>query len=334
MALHDYLAGEVGEDWADGIISRREALRRLALLGLSVGSASRFSRRVRRPVAREPRRPTSASVRTSRRRAASPSRLRAVGLPGRLPPTAKRSRSPARRAELQGFFAAAGTPKGAMLVIHENRGLNDHIRSVASRLAADGYSALAIDLLSEEGGSDALAQGDVQAALSQASTERLVGDMKAGLDELARRAPGAKLGAIGFCFGGGMVWALLDAGDRAARGRDPVLRPGARRARLLAATRPPSSVSTPSTTTASTRRAQPPRRRSPPPGSSTRSRSIRASTTRSSTTPAPATTPSRPRPPTPTSSPGWGATWAERRGDATIYPDCAPRERWRSSSGC
>ncbi len=46
-----------------------------------------------------------------------------------------------------------------------------------------------------------------------ASTERLVGDMKAGLDELERRAPGAKLGAIGFCFGGGMVWALLDAGD-------------------------------------------------------------------------------------------------------------------------
>jgi carboxymethylenebutenolidase len=100
-----------------------------------------------------------------------------------------------------------------MLVIHENRGLNDHTRSVAARLADDGYSALAIDLLSEEGGSDALGQGDVQAALGGASTERLVGDMKAGLDELERRVPGAKLGAIGFCFGGGMVWALLDAGD-------------------------------------------------------------------------------------------------------------------------
>jgi hypothetical protein len=39
MALHDYLAGEVGEDWADRLIGRREALRRLAHLGLSVGSA-------------------------------------------------------------------------------------------------------------------------------------------------------------------------------------------------------------------------------------------------------------------------------------------------------
>jgi carboxymethylenebutenolidase len=37
--------------------------------------------------------------------------------------------------------------------------------------------------------------------------------METGLDELARRTPDAKLGAIGFCFGGGMVWALLDAGD-------------------------------------------------------------------------------------------------------------------------
>ena len=93
------------------------------------------------------------------------------------------------------------------------------------------------------------AQGDVQAALSRASTERLVGDMKAGLDELGRRATGARSsGAIGFCFGGGMVWALLDARRAAARGRDPVLRPGARPSPTSRATRPPSSVSTPSTT--------------------------------------------------------------------------------------
>ena len=37
--------------------------------------------------------------------------------------------------------------------------------------------------------------------------------MAAGLSELERRAPGAKLGIIGFCFGGGMVWTLLDTGE-------------------------------------------------------------------------------------------------------------------------
>jgi carboxymethylenebutenolidase len=204
MALHDYLAGEVGEDWADGLIGRREALRRLALLGLSVGSAVALLE----ACAPAGQSPTAGAVSAS----------------GSIPPGSA-SASPAAAAvgeaitfpgpsvELKGFFSAAEAPKGAMLVVHENRGLNDHIRSVASRLAGDGYTALAIDLLSEEGGSETLPEGEVQAALSGASMERLVGDMKAGLDELERRAPGAKLGAIGFCFGGGMVWALLDAGD-------------------------------------------------------------------------------------------------------------------------
>ena len=213
MALHDYLAGEVGEDWADGIISRREALRRLAVLGLSVGSAVALLEACAPAGAPATAGPTggvvgpSASVQTS----ASPGT--AASASPSAPADGEAITFPGPTVELQGFFVAAGTPKGAMLVIHENRGLNDHIRSFAARLAAEGYSALAIDLLSEEGGSDALAQGEVQAALSRASDERLVGDMKAGLDELERRAPGAKLGAIGFCFGGGMVWALLDAGD-------------------------------------------------------------------------------------------------------------------------
>jgi carboxymethylenebutenolidase len=205
MALHDYLAGEVGEDWADGIISRREALRRLALLGLTLGSAVALLEACAPADGPASAAPTSGSVGPSAGAASAASPVPAID--------GDAITFPGPTVELQGFFVAAGAPKGAMLVIHENRGLNDHIRSVASRLATDGYSALAIDLLSEEGGSDSLAQGDVQAALSQASTERLVGDMKAGLDELERRVPDAKLGAIGFCFGGGMVWALLDAGD-------------------------------------------------------------------------------------------------------------------------
>ena len=209
MALHDYLAGEVGEDWADGLISRREALRRLALLGLSMGSAVALLEACA-PAGGSPSALAAASASVTPAASVSPaagSASPALAFDGEAitftGPTA----------ELQGFFVETAAPKGAMLVIHENRGLNDHIRSVASRLAADGYAALAIDLLSEEGGTDALAQGEVQAALSRASDERLIGDMKAGLDELERRVPGAKLGAIGFCFGGGMVWALLDAGD-------------------------------------------------------------------------------------------------------------------------
>jgi carboxymethylenebutenolidase len=99
-------------------------------------------------------------------------------------------------------------------VIHENRGLNDHIRSVAGRLAASGYAALAIDLLSEEGGTASLGgEAQATAALNQAPPERFVADMRAGLSELARRVPGKKLAITGFCFGGGMVWLLLASGE-------------------------------------------------------------------------------------------------------------------------
>jgi len=214
MALHEYLTTEVGEDWADGIITRREAMRRLALLGLGA-SASIALLEACAPAAGSATPgltaiPTSSAVLPATASAGPSSGTSDSPTP---PVEGEAITFAGPITELKGFLAPAATPRGAMLVIHENRGLNDHIRSVASRLAAESYTALAIDLLSEEGGSDSLAQGDVQAALSQASTERLVGDMKAGLDELERRAPGAKVGVIGFCFGGGMVWALLDTGD-------------------------------------------------------------------------------------------------------------------------
>jgi carboxymethylenebutenolidase len=116
--------------------------------------------------------------------------------------------------ELIGVVAEAASPRGAVLVIHENRGLTAHIRSVPPRLAADGYTALAVDLLSEEGGTAGLpSEGEAPAALALAPADRMIADLQAGLDELGRRAPGAKLAVIGFCFGGGMTWQLLAAGE-------------------------------------------------------------------------------------------------------------------------
>ena len=111
-------------------------------------------------------------------------------------------------------WAPAAKPRGAVLVIHENRGLNEHIRTVAGRLAASGYSALALDLLSEEGGTGAFpGEAEVAAALAQIPPERHVEDMKASLTQLRRRVRGKKLAAIGFCFGGGMVWRLLTSNE-------------------------------------------------------------------------------------------------------------------------
>ena len=118
------------------------------------------------------------------------------------------------RVPLMAAWAAAAEPRGGVLVIHENRGLNEHIRTIAGRLAASGYSALALDLLSEEGGTGAFpGEAEVAAALAQIPPERHVADMKASLTELDRRVHGKKLSAIGFCFGGAMVWRLLTSDE-------------------------------------------------------------------------------------------------------------------------
>ncbi len=100
-----------------------------------------------------------------------------------------------------------------MLVIHENKGLNDWVRSVAGRLAGAGYSALAIDLLSEKGGTAAFRDpAEATAALSAIAPEQFTHYMNSGVAELKLRAPGQKVGVVGFCFGGGLVWQLLDSG--------------------------------------------------------------------------------------------------------------------------
>ena len=106
----------------------------------------------------------------------------------------------------------AASPKGTLLVIHENRGLTDHIRTIPPRFAADGYSALAIDLLSEEGGT-ALRRGRRDGRPGPAPESRMIADLRAGIDELTPALPSKKVAVIGFCFGGGMTWKLLAAGE-------------------------------------------------------------------------------------------------------------------------
>ncbi|MFC7482869.1 dienelactone hydrolase family protein [Luedemannella flava] len=109
---------------------------------------------------------------------------------------------------------AEGEPRGGVLVIHENKGLTDHIRSVAGRLAASGYAALAPDLLSEEGGTAAIGDpAKVTATLGTVPPTRFIADLRAALTELSARVEDRKLGAVGFCFGGGLVWRLLAAGE-------------------------------------------------------------------------------------------------------------------------
>ena len=194
-----YLAEEVAEDHADGLVSRREALRRLGLLGLGGAAAASL---LAVAVADE--------AKAVSRGAQTGAGARGKGSEAAAVPTREITfRGPQGRT-LRGAWAPAARPKGGVLVIHENRGLNDSIRAIAGRFAASGYSALAIDLLSEEGGTGSFAdEFEAMAALGAAPTSRFVADLKAGVTELRRRVPGKKVAATGFCFGGGMTWLLL-----------------------------------------------------------------------------------------------------------------------------
>ncbi|MBC2639155.1 MULTISPECIES: dienelactone hydrolase family protein [unclassified Rhodococcus (in: high G+C Gram-positive bacteria)] len=203
--LQRYIAEEIAIDHADGLLTRREALRRLGLIGLGVAAASSLLAAC--STGGDEQSSTSAPVTPGGATPPPPGVADAVGTEAVTFP------GPDGRV-LQGAWAEAAEPRGAVLVVHENKGLTDHIRSVAGRFAGAGYSALAVDLLSEEGGTATFTdQAQATAALATVPPERFVADMKAGVDELARRVPDKKYAAVGFCFGGGMVWQLLASGE-------------------------------------------------------------------------------------------------------------------------
>jgi carboxymethylenebutenolidase len=68
--------------------------------------------------------------------------------------------------------------------------------------------------LSEEGGTDSFSDpAQATAALSRVPPARFAADLSAGVAELKRRIRGKRVAALGFCFGGGMVWLLLASGE-------------------------------------------------------------------------------------------------------------------------
>ena len=104
--------------------------------------------------------------------------------------------------------------KATVMVIHENRGLNDHTRDVARRVALAGYRAVAVDFLSPVGGTPAN-EDAARDAIGKLDLGKSVNDAVAMLDELAKSSRGGKVGAVGFCWGGGFVNRLaVAAGDK------------------------------------------------------------------------------------------------------------------------
>lgn len=113
-----------------------------------------------------------------------------------------------------GAYLAAPSGEGrfpGVLVIHENRGLNEHTRDVARRFAGEGFVALAVDGLSRKGGTAAMKTPDeARAMIGQITMEESLSDLEAGLTYLNGLAnvQTGKLGSVGFCWGGARSFAL------------------------------------------------------------------------------------------------------------------------------
>ena len=105
-------------------------------------------------------------------------------------------------------------PHPGVVVIHEAFGLNDNIREISRRLAEEGYASLAVDLFA--GRNRAICMARYMAGMLLGSVNRYgIDDLKGALTFLAKhsRVDAQRLGAIGFCMGGGfaVAWACTDS---------------------------------------------------------------------------------------------------------------------------
>ncbi len=203
--MHDmqrYLVTELIEEYEDGALDRVSLERRIAGILGPEEAAGVLADVPARSGATRPRLVVAGPIHGG------------AGLSG------KDVRVPLTDGELRGHLVRPDDTdqRPAMVAIHENRGLVEHIRDCASRLASAGYVVFAPDLLSRRGGSEKFPDaGDAIAALGQSDPQQNTRDLVTALDWLAgqRGVDRSRLGVTGWCMGGGYTWRVAtQAGDR------------------------------------------------------------------------------------------------------------------------
>lgn len=236
--LKQYLIDECVEDYQMGHMTRREALKRLVGLTGSLALANAILAACAPPAAAPTATaspltavpPTAVPPTIAQATATTPTEAPpAAESPTEAAPTATPEASgnvnvspddpavqagavefPGEGIMLKGYQARPNNNEAVpiVLVCHENRGLTEHIRDVTRRLAKAGYAALAVDLLSRQGGTDALDPGQIPGILGNTPPEQFVQDFRSGLRYMQSQ-PNVRpdrVGMIGFCFGGGITW--------------------------------------------------------------------------------------------------------------------------------
>jgi carboxymethylenebutenolidase len=108
---------------------------------------------------------------------------------------------------VEGFLAEPGTgPAPGVIVIPDVWGLSDHTKDIAGRLAEAGFAALALDVYRKTGKPTLADPAAAMAWIRELSDPLVLETVQDGIDALAKRAAGRKLGLIGFCMGGQYAW--------------------------------------------------------------------------------------------------------------------------------
>src|SRR5687767_11875233 len=231
--LELYVLNEHIEDYQDGIITRRELLRKVTFmtgsLALTMALLPTLGCNIDQPRTGAPATATAAAAVPSPTAVAT-----AQATAFAIPPAAATTDGVTVRpddpritvvsadvkgpdgASLGGYLVrpkAEGRYAG-VLVIQENRGVTPHILDVVRRAATAGFAAITIDLLARDGGAEKVEPAQYPAKLTARTPDALQADLRAAIAHLGAQSfvKGDTLGAVGFCFGGGMTWQLVTGG--------------------------------------------------------------------------------------------------------------------------
>jgi carboxymethylenebutenolidase len=210
--LYRYVVEEFAEDYREGEMGRREFLRRLGLLAGGIVGASALLESLGLG---------TASAAEWQQAFASIPELEMSRHAQQVDPADPTIKAEMISYQARGFeqFAYLAKPVNAanapgVIVIHENKGLQPHIQDVTRRVAKAGYVALAPDLVSKTGGTAKYIDiAQISSVLAQTSGDDHEANLLEALKVLKATAgvDPARLGATGFCFGGGLTWRLSTA---------------------------------------------------------------------------------------------------------------------------
>jgi carboxymethylenebutenolidase len=213
--LKRYLAEEMVEEYQEGRMSRRQMIKTVGqILGVSFVSPALLELLgCSNP---EPSLQETTEASTEKSEAASVPESQTDGVtvkPDDPDIVVSEVEVPGQQGTIDGYQVqpSGEGPFAAILLIHENRGLTDHIRDVTRRFAKEGYTGLAVDLLSRVGGTGQFAsQADTTAAISSLDQEGVISDLRSGVTWLENQSyiQDGRVGGIGWCWGGGQAWRL------------------------------------------------------------------------------------------------------------------------------